>query len=111
MKQYNLIHEKNGIIGKFTLDGDKKTVELIDGLDGWLDKPADWYYEYLRGQRVFTGRDVDRFINDRVFPSNRQTIDGILKSLGMTEYDALEIFLKTSGKHVNDPFYIEEIKK
>jgi hypothetical protein len=50
-----------------------------------------------------------RWIKERVVPSSRQNIDGILKQVGIDKYDELSIFLYAKGRFNFDGYYLESI--
>lgn len=110
IKKYNL-YDGDKLIGTFELldTPEKYKVTLIDNLIHF-NIPINFWNGYDAGKREFTGKVVFGWIQDRVFPPNRQNINGILKSMGIAEYDELAIFLGAKGKFVCDTFRIEEVE-
>lgn len=47
------------------------------------------------------------FISERVIPKTRVNIEDILKEMGMSEYDAWEIFRKKYGRTYADYIYVD----
>lgn len=90
-------------------DRDNLQVELFDGLKTMADVPIDFHPGYFSGQRVFGTKVVKEWIYDRVTPSGRHNIDDILESLGLEEYDELNIFLAYNGRFTQDSFHIQRI--
>ena len=107
LDKFLLMKKDYGPIGTMVVTENSKMVTLKEGLDGWFDKPAEWYYQYQAGQRVFKDREVDEFINNQVTPSNRQNICDFLEAAGLKEYDAYEFIKINMGHHANSPFYLE----
>ena len=91
-KRYNL-YDGDKLIGTFELldTHGKYKVTLSDNLIHF-NIPINFWNGYDAGKREFTGKVVFGWIQDRVFPPNRQNINGILKSMGIAEYDELAIF-------------------
>lgn len=91
-KRYNL-YDGDKLIGTSELldTHEKYKVTLSDNLIHF-NIPINFWNGYDAGKREFTGKVVFGWIQDRVFPPNRQNINGILKSMGIAEYDELAIF-------------------
>ena len=54
-----------------------------------------------------TYQDVLDFFESRTFPRNRVSIDDILKSMGLKEYDPYKMCKKLQGRTEQDDFYID----
>ena len=51
--------------------------------------------------------DFEYFLADRCFPPTRGNVKSILKSLGLTDYDPLQIIEKTEGRMAEDDMWIK----
>lgn len=51
-------------------------------------------------------KETREWISQRVFPKTRQNRDEILRDLGLSEYDQIEIFKKNFGACRKDPIWI-----
>lgn len=56
-----------------------------------------------------TWEDFQIFLEDRCFPRERMNVKEILKSMGLTDYDPLQIIEKTKGVMAEDYQWIEII--
>lgn len=54
-----------------------------------------------------TWADFETFLVDRCFPPTRGNIKDILKDLGLTDYDPLQIVEKTQGRTAEDPLWLK----
>ena len=54
-----------------------------------------------------TEEDAREFVVDRVFPENRQLLDWILEILEIGAWNPWEIFVKCSGCHATDHYWID----
>lgn len=54
----------------------------------------------------FTSNSIKEFIEDRVIPEDRQTIDWELKQLGLAYYDLWSLFLMSRGMSHDDYYWI-----
>ena len=53
--------------------------------------------------------EIYKWICDRTIPRDRQNLDSILSSNGMTSYDPWELMKKNNGKSISDSWEIEKI--
>ena len=51
--------------------------------------------------------DFEYFLADRCFPSSRGNAKSLLKALGLTDYDPLQIVEKTEGRMAEDDMWIK----
>lgn len=95
-------------IGEFAMTADHQDyqITLIDGLKEFVEMPADLYFGYLDGQRVFSGEPVKAWIYDRVVPAGRQNMPSILARYGLSEYTEIDMFLIAQGRSCRDKFNI-----
>ena len=70
--------------------------------------PIFAWRRYSNGQIHFKGADVYNWICNRVTPPYRHGIHEMLRYCGITEYDAISLFIWADGKFSNDSFYIEK---
>jgi hypothetical protein len=70
-----------------------KTDDLIHRAFGVIEKP--------------TWDDFEVFLEDRCFPRERGNCKSILKSMGLTDYDPLQIIEKTQGRMAEDKQWIK----
>lgn len=54
-----------------------------------------------------TWDDFEYFLEDRCFPRNRANAKDLLKNLGLTDYDPLQIVEKTSGRTYEDEMWMK----
>lgn len=50
---------------------------------------------------------IERFLEDRCIPRNRQNINEVLGNLGLENYDVIEILKKTHGVSFDDFWWIK----
>ena len=70
-----------------------KTDDLIHRAFGMIENPS-W-------------EDFEYFLEDRCFPKSRGNCKQILKSLGLSDYDPLQIVEKTQGRMADDDLWIK----
>lgn len=70
-----------------------KTDDMIHRAFGVVEKP--------------TWEDFEFFLEDRCFPRERGNCKSILKSMGLTDYDPLQIIEKTQGRMAEDKQWIK----
>lgn len=112
-RMYTTIWHKNGktediLIGYIRIpDRENITMDLMPYMNV-LDLPIFAWYNYsTKGQLHFKGEAIYDWICNRVTPSNRQGIHELLMDVGITEYDAVSLFVWANGKFSNDQLHIE----
>ncbi len=108
-EQSYYLNYKDTKLGILTVNKEREILlKLEDNIEP-LEVPFELLKAYNQGQRVFHTQDVMRWIKERVVPSSRQNIDGILKQVGIDKYDELSIFLYAKGRFNFDGYYLESI--
>lgn len=69
-------------------------------LEDYTGKHPDWFFMELNKKGVVQVPQhfVDMWVNGRVFPPNRQGLQGMLKDIGMTEYNVHDILVYGNGR-------------
>ena len=69
-------------------------------LDNYNDKNPDCFFRELnkRGITEVPQHLVDMWVQGRVFPPNRQGLQGMLADIGMTEYNLHDILVYGNGR-------------
>ncbi|MFR4369013.1 MAG: hypothetical protein ACLT4F_09550 [Clostridia bacterium] len=57
-------------------------------------------------KKTATYEDFERFLERRCFPRTRDNASDLLNTLGLTEYNPIEIVKKTSGKMAHDTLWV-----
>ena len=76
---------------------DKFSMTLLDNYEG---KHPDITFDILskRGFIEVPQHYVDDWVQGRVFPPNRQGLQGMLESIGMTEYNLHDLLIYGNGR-------------
>ena len=107
-EKFNLLGQSGKSIGTLeNTDGYKKITFISDA--DIRDIPIWFRREYESGILVVDGDNVEHWINGRIPPPYRQDIRDVLRGLGLSHYDAWEIFKRYKGKSVRDNISIEKI--
>lgn len=69
-------------------------------LDDYNGKNPDWFFRELNKQGITKVPQhlVDMWVQGRVFPPNRQGLQGMLADIGMTEYNLHDILVYGNGR-------------
>ena len=83
-------------------------VEISDGADEWS---VPMYFAPYAKKNVHTvnARHSLEWVRQRIVPTDRQNIAGILSDNGMKSYDEFSLLLLGNGRCSQDDYYIEEI--
>lgn len=65
---------------------------------------------YKRGIKDVPQHLVDRWVDNRIIPPDRQGLYDILKEMGITEYDRFTMLLYNNGICQMDSSYIREVE-
>lgn len=109
-KRKFLVKDKKSEYGYLFYDAESKEFELQINKDVDL-KSSPILISMFAEENMFN-LDPEwsmRWVKQRIIPPNRQNINTILSSNGMTKYDELQMLLYTGGKCCQDDMYIEEI--
>lgn len=85
-------------------------IEINDGVGEW-DLPFILDYFVKNGERTVPPYWTNRWISQRVVPSDRQNISQILKKNKLTEYDELQLLIISEGRCSQDDCCIKKIKE
>lgn len=83
------------------------SIELNDlVMNNLLDPRFVYFSQYEKGGRL-DDKATREWINRRVFPKTRQNGDQLLKEMGLSEYDQIEIFKKNEGGCCKDSIWVQ----
>lgn len=78
----------------------------------WVENLCDdYHYTAFHKNEHPTWEDFERLLEKRCFPRTRDKMQVHLDSLGLTEYNPLEIVRKTGGVMHGDNFSLEEVEE
>ena len=72
--------------------------------------PIIFKHFFEKGEVFINSYWSERWVKERIIPSDRQNISQILKQNNMQYYDEFLMLLSTRGRCCQDDYYIEEIK-
>ena len=80
-------------------------------LDDYTGKHPDMTFRILNQQGIIDVPDyiTRNWVEHRVIPPDRQGLQGILKEMGMTEYNVFEMLLYNKARNQMDFSYIKEV--
>jgi hypothetical protein len=100
IEKYEIFNEKyKEIEGYLTFDTEteKYTMKILDNYE---NKHPDIFFSELNEQGITDVPEhlVNMWVEGRVFPPNRQGLQGMLESIGMTEYNVHDIMIYCNGR-------------
>jgi len=97
------IYEHGEHIGYFNVDisaeGQRLSAELI--------LPSESFVLYSDSNGRVTHEQIKDWLFERIVPPTRIGIDGLLRQMGLSEYDQLSILKYTSARHTSDTCMID----
>lgn len=80
-------------------------------LEDYTGKHPDIFFKLMNEQGIVDVPQhfVNRWVNGRVFPPNRQGIRGMLKEMGLKEYNVFDILMYNEGGCQMDYSYLKEV--
>lgn len=110
-KMYRIKNSKGDTLGMIKLDflNDTGVIYLLASYNGL---ESDFFLSYWRHEEGLTEVTGDRaryWVHRRVCPPGRHNIKEILKSNGLTEYNASVILANNGGRCDKDDFWFEEV--
>jgi hypothetical protein len=97
------IYEHNVHIGYFhvdiSTDGQRLSAELF--------KPSESFVLLSDKNGKVTHEQIEDWVFERIVPPTRIGIDDLLRQMGLSEYDKLEILKYTSARHTSDTCTID----
>ncbi|MFM9276722.1 hypothetical protein ACI1P2_01655 [Paenibacillus sp. p-8] len=103
---------KEEVIGSFMIDCDHEG-QYIYSLDMNREDHIPWAFKDRNGR--FIPPDAGRlhhaviktWLEERIFPPERQNAEDLLKELGLPEYDTVAVLKKTRGAVPGNPYWIK----
>ncbi|MFB5762353.1 hypothetical protein [Paenibacillus medicaginis] len=92
--------EMDRVVAKVTVNYISQKVDL------WQDRGVDPIFLPFPTKETIDVLDVLDYLESRCFPRTRHHADKLLKTLGLTEYDPVEIVKKTHGVIYDDYVWI-----
>lgn len=112
--KYPLMNNENEI-GYVIIDVDSEGKYLFDvDINPLVESNSvTWAFRDKNGNIILNNRNkrlhhriIRNWLEERVFPPDRQNADEILSKLGLTEYDLVSILKRTHAKNRYDKFWI-----
>lgn len=80
----------------YDTDKDRYSMRLLPSYKGM--HPDCTFMELNKQGIVYVPQDiVDMWVHNRVIPPNRQGLEGILKEMGLSEYNVFDLLMLTGG--------------
>lgn len=95
--------DKDRVMSHVWVDKDGKDF-IVESID-YDDRPIFNFF----GKRPKTIESIHNKLRQRCFEETRPDRDELLALMGLTQYSPLDICLKTDGRMISDPFWIDWI--
>lgn len=92
----------------FCCGGEDNYIEIVDDVDEW-DLPFILDHFAREGKRTIPPYWTNRWISQRIVPSDRQNLGAILKANKLDEYDELKLLIIADGRCSQDDCCIKKI--
>lgn len=109
-EKYAILSGSNkAVIGHITILDNTGVIELNPQADEG-DIPFEFRRSFRNGEYSIDRERVFKWIITRIPPQYRQDIGDVLRELGLSEYNEIEMFKAYRGRSVRDDYYIEMVE-